>query len=150
MTPTSGLATAQSFACSGLPSGWSCSFAQASLSGSTPQSTTITVGAMAAAQLSALRSGMQLALVWPFPLLLVGAVSTRPGSRRRRARLSGGRLSLVLGFMALTTLALVGCGGSDSDKGTPSAGVQTYTVTVTATGTGGAMHSAQFTLTVSS
>jgi hypothetical protein len=144
MTPTSGSATAQSFACSGLPSGWSCSFAPTSLSGSTPQSTTITVGAMSAAQMSALRSGMQMVLAWPFPLLLIGAGSTC-GARR-----SGGRLSLVLGVMALAVLALAGCGGSDSDKGTQSGGSQTYTVTVTATGTGAATHTAQFTLTVSS
>jgi hypothetical protein len=145
MTPTSGSATAQSFACSGLPSGWSCSFAPASLSGSTPQSTTITVGAMSAAQMSALRSAMQMVLAWPFPLLLIGAGSTCGAARR-----SGGRLSLVLGVMALAALALAGCGGSDSDKGTQSGGSQTYTVTVTATGTGAATHTAQFTLTVSS
>ncbi len=149
MTPTSGSATAQSFACSGLPGGWSCSFAPASLSGSTPQSTTITVGAMSAAQMSALRSGMQMVLAWPFPLLLIGAGSTCRASRRSGARGSGGRLSLVLGVMALAALALAGCGGSDSDKGSQSSGGQTYTVTVTATGTGAAMHTAQFTLTVS-
>jgi hypothetical protein len=150
MTPTSGSATAQSFACSGLPSGWSCSFAPASLSGSTPQSTTITVGAMSAAQMSALRSAMQMVLAWPFPLLLIGAGSTCGAARRSGGRGSGGRLSLVLGVMALAALALAGCGGSDSDKGTQSGGSQTYTVTVTATGTGAATHTAQFTLTVSS
>jgi hypothetical protein len=37
---------------------------------------------MSAAQMSALRSGMQIALVWPFPLLLIGAVSTRVGAQR--------------------------------------------------------------------
>jgi Glycoside hydrolase family 44/Bacterial Ig-like domain (group 3) len=150
MTPTSGVATAQSFTCSGLPGGWSCSFAPASLSGSTPQSTMITVGAMSAAQMSALRSGMQSVLAWPFPLLLIGAGSTRRASRRSGARLSGVRLSLVAGVLALTALALAGCGGSDSDKGTQSSGGQTYTVTVTATGTGAATHTAQFTLTVGS
>jgi hypothetical protein len=150
MTPTGGVATAQSFACSGLPSGWGCSFAAASLSGGTPQSTTITVGAMSAAQMSALRSGIQIMLAWPFPLLLIGAGSTRRALRRSRARVRGGRLSVVLGVMALTGLALVGCGGSDSDKGTQSSGGQTYTVTVTATGAGAATHTAQFTLTVSS
>jgi hypothetical protein len=150
MTPTSGPATAQSFACSGLPSGWSCSFAPASLSGSTPQSTTITVGAMSAAQMSALRSGMQMVLAWPCPLLLIGVGATCRASRRSDARGSGGRLNLVLGVLALAALALAGCGGSDSDKGTESSGSQTYTVTVTATGTGAATHTAQFTLTVSS
>jgi len=155
MTPTGGMATAQSFACSGLPSGWSCSFAAATLSGSTPQSTTVTVGAMSAAQGSALRSGIQMALTWPFPLLLIGAGSTRRALHPSRARVAGGRLSLVLGVMALTALALVGCGGSggdngaDGDKGTQSSGSQTYTVIVTATGTGAVTHSAQFALTVS-
>jgi hypothetical protein len=151
MTPTVGLATAQSFACSGLPSGWSCSFAHASLSGSTPQSTTITVGAMATAQMSVLRSEIQMTLVWPFPLLLFGAGSSRralrgSGSRACGGWVSGGRLSIALAVMALTALALGGCGGSDGDKGSSSG--QTYTVTVTATGTSAATHSAHFTLTV--
>jgi hypothetical protein len=148
MTPTSGLATAQSFACSGLPSGWSCSFAPASLSGNTPQSTTITVGPMAAAQASALRSGKRLMLVWPFPALLIGAVSRRRTLRGRGARVGGGRLSVALAVLVLTGLTLAACGGSDSDKGTPPSSGQTYTVTVTAAGTGAATHSAQFTLTV--
>jgi hypothetical protein len=147
MTPSGGLATAQSFACSGLPSGWSCSFAAASLSGSTPQSTTVTVGAMSAAQMS-VRSAIQMVLAWPIPLLLIGAGSRRRALRRGPARLSGGRLSPVLGAMALTVLTLVGCGGSDGDKGAQSSGGQVYTVTVTATGS--ATHTAQFTLTVNS
>ena len=142
MTPTSGTATAQALACSGLPSGWSCNFASSSLTGSTPQSTTITVGAMSAAQTSALGSRIQMALVWPFPLLFVGAGSARRARSRRRSRLSA-----ALGVTALIVLALVGCGGSDGDKGS---GSQTYTVTVTATGTGAAMHTAQFALTVGS
>jgi hypothetical protein len=148
MTPTGGLAAAQSFACTGLPSGWGCSFAPASLSGSTPQSTTITVGMMSAAQISTLRSGMQMALVWPFPLLLIGGRSMY--RRRERAEIA----RRVLGAIAFTALALAGCGGSGSgpggDGGTQPGGAQTYTVTVTATGTNAATHSTQFTLTVTS
>ena len=143
MTPTGGMVTAQSFACSGLPSGWTCSFAPSSLSGSTPQSTTLTVGAMSAVPESALRSDLQTVLVWPLPLLLVDTGATRRRSRRRRARASS-----MVGGVALTALALlVGCGGSDGDKGSPSSGGQTYRVTVTATGAA-AVPSAQFTLTV--
>jgi hypothetical protein len=93
---------------------------------------------------------MQMVLAWPFPLLLIGTGSTCRASRRGGARGSGGRLSLVFGVMVLAALALGGCGGSESDKGTQSGGSQTYTVTVTATGTGAATHTAQFTLTVSS
>jgi hypothetical protein len=143
MTPAGGTALAQSFTCSGLPSGWSCSFAPASLSGSTPQSTTITVGAMSVAQASSLRSGMQTVLVCPVPLLLVGA-----GSARRTARRRSARAGVALGVIALAVLGLAACGGSDGDKGAQSGSGQTYTVTVTATGTGTATHSAQFTLTV--
>jgi hypothetical protein len=139
MTPTSGVATARSFACSGLPLGWSCSFAPSSLSGSTPQSTTMTVGAMPATPASALRPGLPMVLVWSLPLLLIGS-NRREFRRHRRAR-------SVVGALALSALALlVGCGGSDSGKGSPSGG-QTYTVTVTATGAA-ATPSAQFTLTV--
>jgi hypothetical protein len=155
MTPSGGSATAESFACSGLPSGWRCSFAAASLSGSTPQSTTLTVAAMSAAQSAALRSGIQMALLWPFPLLLAGTRSTRParqvrdGScRSRRSRASVNVLKVVLGATVLCALTLVGCGGSGGDSVAPSS--QNYTVTVTSAGTSGAAHSAQFTLTVSS
>jgi hypothetical protein len=149
MTPTGGVAAAQSFACTGLPSGWSCSFAAATLSGSTPQSTTITVSAMSAAQMSALRSGMQMAVVWPLPLLLIGA----PSMRRGRERIDVKRW--ILGAMALTALVLAGCGGSGSGAGgdgdaQPVGGAQTYAVTVTATGTNAVTHSTQFTLTVTS
>jgi hypothetical protein len=146
MTPMGGPATAQSFACTGLPNGWSCSFAPASLSGSTPQSTTITVGAMSAAQMYAVRSGMQMALVWPFPLLLIGAGSSRVHRNRRRVPV----VKRVLGAIACTALALAGCGGSGGDAGTQPSGSQTYTVTVTATGANAAMHSTTFTLTVTS
>jgi hypothetical protein len=147
MTPTGGFAMAQSFACTGLPGGWSCSFSPASLSGTTPQSTIITVGAMSAAQMSALRSGMQTALVWPFPVIAVGPRR----SRRRRERAS--LVRRVLGALALTALALAGCGGSGSESGSGSAetgGSQTYTVTVTAARSNAAAQSAQFTLTVTS
>jgi hypothetical protein len=143
MTPTGGAATAQSFACAGLPSGWSCSFAAPSLSGSTPQSTTLTVGAMPAATASMLRASMQRVLLYPVPLLLVGAASTRRGPRRRRARLGS-----VLAGVVLTAVTLAGCGGSDGDKGAPSASGQTYTITVTAAGATAATHGAQFKLTI--
>jgi hypothetical protein len=144
MTPNGGIASAQSLACSGLPSGWSCSFAASSLTGSTPQSTKVTVGAMTVAQSSALRSGIQTALVWPLPLLLVGAGSSRRAPRYRRARVSA-----ALGALAFTALALVGCGGSGNDQGTASQ-TGTYSVTVSATGTSAGTQSAKFMLTVSS
>ena len=149
MTPTAGFALAQSFACAGLPTGWSCGFAPASLSGTTPQSTTLTVGAMSAAQMSALRSRMQTALGGPFPLLLI-AGPPRPRRRRRRASV----LRKLLAALALTAAALAGCGGSGSESGgggsVETGHSQTYTVTVTASGTNAATHSAQFTLTVTS
>ena len=72
---------------------------------------------------------MQRVLLYPVPLLLVGAASTRRGPRRRRARLGS-----VLAGVVLTAVTLAGCGGSDGDKAAASASGQTYTITVTAAG----------------
>jgi hypothetical protein len=101
---------------------------------------------MPSAQMSALRSGIQMILGWPFPLLLIGAGSSRVHRNRRRVPV----VKRVLGAIACTALALAGCGGSGGDAGTQPSGSQTYTVTVTATGANAAMHSTTFTLTVTS
>lgn len=128
-----------SFACSGLPAGWSCSFAPPTLSGSASESTTLTVSApkSAAATIGAI-PGTHLAVVWPLPLLLLGLA-------RRRGR----QWRLLLALAALTA---AGCGGGDSSSSgsapAPAGTASTYQVTVTASGTNAPTHSQQFALTV--
>jgi Glycoside hydrolase family 44/Bacterial Ig-like domain (group 3) len=142
VTPTVSFSGTLSFACSGLPTGWSCSFAPAVLTGSSTQSTTLTVGATMSANNSTAR-GLELALV--FPLLPLSAAR---GGRRSRSR-------AALSLATLAFLALAACGGgSDGSSSTGSSGASgqssTYTVTVTASGTNLPTHTQQFALTVNS
>jgi len=129
------------FACSGLPAGWSCSFAPASVSGNGTESTTLTVSAAKGASNGAGgAAGTQLAVIWPLPLLLLGLA--RRGSRQWR---------LAPALLALVVIG--GCGGDaggSSGSGTAPSAANSYPVTVTATGSNAPMHSAQFILNVNS
>ncbi len=129
-----------SFACSGLPEGWSCSFAPASVSGNGTESTSLTVSAAkGASNGSGGGAGTQLAVIWPLPLLLLGLA--RRGSRQWRL------------LPALAALLLVAaCGGDSGGSGsaTAPASASSYAVTVTASGSGAPTHSAQFMLNVGS
>jgi len=132
-----------SFACSGLPDGWSCSFSPSSVSGSGTESTTLTVSATkGAASHAGGASAAQLAVIWPLPLLFFGLA-------RRRSR----RWRMMLAVTAVTIVA--GCGGDsggssspDSTSGTTAGAASSYPVTVTAAGTNAPSHSAQFMLTI--
>jgi Glycoside hydrolase family 44/Bacterial Ig-like domain (group 3) len=128
-----------SFACSGLPQDWSCSFSPASVSGSATETTTLTLSATKGTSSgSGGAAATQLAVIWPLPLLLLGLA--RRGSRQWRL------------LPALAALVLVaGCGGDSGSSGTATAptSVSSYPVTVTASGSGAPTHSAQFMLNVS-
>ncbi len=88
VAPQNGFSAALSFACAGLPSGWGCTFAPATLSGGGPESTVMTI--------SPAPSGMVLAMVWPVAFL--GFF----GIRRRK--------SLLCGVLVI----LAGCGTSST------------------------------------
>ncbi|MGA3224996.1 MAG: glycoside hydrolase family 44 protein [Acidobacteriaceae bacterium] len=134
VAPENGFNASLSFACSGLPSGWGCSFSPSTLSGSAAQSTTMTVSATGSSRLTVAPSGLLLALVSPLPLFWFGLA----GKSRR------GRWLLLFAFV----LALTGCGtsfkGSQQQQTQPS----TYSVTVTASGASAPTHSQTFVLTM--
>jgi Glycoside hydrolase family 44/Bacterial Ig-like domain (group 3) len=135
VAPENGFSAALSFACSGLPSGWGCSFAPATLSGSAPQSTTMTVSTTSSSKWMPAPTGLVLALVSPLPLFWLGL-----GGKSRRAR-------WVLLFVVALTLAGCGTSGNTSpqqQQKQPS----TYNVTVTASGTLAPTHTQIFALTM--
>jgi hypothetical protein len=135
VAPENGFSASLSFACSGLPSGWSCSFTPSTLSGSATQTTKLTVSATNSSRLLPAPSGLFLALVSPLPLFWFGLAG---GSRRAR---------WVLAVVFVLTLA--GCGGSTSNSSQPQSQSSTYNVTVTASGTSAPTHTQTFTLTTS-
>jgi hypothetical protein len=134
VAPENGFNASLSFACSGLPSGWGCSFAPATLSGSGPESTTLTVSTTSAAHLAPAPSGLVLALVSPLPLFWLGLAG-----RSLRAR-------WLLLFVFVLTLA--GCGSSSSSTQPQQAQPSTYNVTVTASGASAPTHTQAFVLTM--
>jgi hypothetical protein len=132
VAPENGFTASVSFACSGLPSGWACSFAPATLSGGTSQSTKMTVSSTNSSAWMPMRSRMLLALISPIALFFV--------------RFSGSRLAKSqLIFLAALTVLLAGCGVSLKNT---SQAPSTYNVTVTASGTSAPTHTQQFVLTI--
>jgi Glycoside hydrolase family 44/Bacterial Ig-like domain (group 3) len=134
VAPENGFNAALSFACSGLPSGWGCSFAPATLSGSAPQSTTMTVSTNNSERWIPAPAGLVLALVSPLPLFWLGL-----GGKSRRAR-------WVLAFFLALTLA--GCGTSGNTSQQAQQPSTTYNVTVTASGASAPTHTQTFVLTM--
>lgn len=135
VAPENGFNAALSFACSGLPSGWGCSFAPAILSGSAPQSTTMTVSTTSSARWIPAPGGLVVALVSPLPLFWFGF-----GGKSRKAR-------WVLLFVFI--LALAGCGTSGNTSQPPQQEQSsTYNVTVTASGASAPTHTQTFVLTM--
>jgi Glycoside hydrolase family 44/Bacterial Ig-like domain (group 3) len=135
VAPENGFSAALSFACSGLPSGWGCSFAPATLSGSAPQSTSMTVSTTSSSRWIPAPTGLVLALASPLPLFWLGL-----GGKSRRAR-------WVLLFVFV--LALAGCGTSgNTSQQTQQEQSRTYNVTVTASGASAPTHTQTFVLTM--
>jgi hypothetical protein len=130
VAPQNGFSASLSFACSGLPSGWGCSFAPATVSGGAPQNTKMTVSATTSSWSMPTPSGLVLALVSPLPLFWFGLA----GKSRRT-------------LLFLFALALTGCGTS-SNSTQPQAQSSTYNVTVTASGASAPTHTQTFTLTM--
>jgi hypothetical protein len=123
LTPQNGFSQTVSFACSGLPSGASCSFSPATL---TPQassvSTTLTISTVVTAEQRRHRH-----LPWT-AISVVLAICSLGSGMRRLLKLTG-LLLLTLATAAATLL--IGCGGGFSAA--PSSTSISSTVTVTAT-----------------
>jgi hypothetical protein len=135
VAPENGFNAALSFACSGLPSGWGCSFAPATLSGSAPQSTTMTVRTTSSSRWIPSPTGLVLALASPLPLFWLGL-----GGKSRRAR-------WVLLFVF--ALALAGCGTSgNTSQQQQQEQSSKYNVTVTASGSSAPTHTQTLVLTM--
>ncbi len=133
VAPENGFSASLSFACSGLPGGWGCSFAPPTLSGSAPQSTKMTISATSSGQWVASPPGLFLALVAPIPLFFFGL------SRKSSSRAGWMLLSACL-------IILAGCGtASTSSQQSQSS---TYNVTVTASGASAPTHTQMFVLTM--
>jgi hypothetical protein len=134
VAPENGFSAALSFACSGLPSGWGCTFAPATLSGSAPQSTTMTVSTTISTRWFPAPTGLALALVSPIPLFWLGL-----GGKSRRARRA---------LLFVFALALAGCGTSGNTSQQPQEQSTTYNITVTASGASAPTHTQTFVLTL--
>lgn len=123
-------------ACSGLPAESSCSFSTPS--GTSAVTTSVlqisTTAIFTTAELANRQhTGLELALLFPGGLLLFGC------SRKARRTLRS-RHGLLLVLAAMTTMSLVGCGGSSASgaSSSPSAsGTPTGTSTVTVTASAG-------------
>jgi N-acetylneuraminic acid mutarotase len=139
VAPTGGFNSAVSFACSGLPSGGSCSFSPATVtpSGGTAATTTLTVNPTNSTAVNALP---HIPIV---PSLAFAAAFCFVGVKKRRDLLT------LLVPVAFAGLGLVsGCGsrgGSGNIGGEPSPVISTVTVTATA---GPLQQTATFSLTV--
>jgi hypothetical protein len=134
VTPKNGLSGSLSFACQGLPSGWTCNFAPATVDASATQSTKLTVSATTMTQNAATTSRMLAAAVCPLPLFFMG-----------RGR---GRNSWRFTLAAFALLALAACGGGAGHSAAPLP--STSQITITASGAGVAAHTQSFMLTVGS
>jgi hypothetical protein len=134
ITANAGLSGSVTFACSGLPAESTCSFAPASLTASPGQASTTTLSISTTAASSALRSPADVTTARTMTavafLLIVPFCS---GGRRQWMR-----LSLLIGVLTLSTVSIVGCGGTGSSSmGSTGSPAGSYAVTVTATSASG-------------
>lgn len=135
VTPTNGFNSTISFACSGLPSGLSCSFSPSTL---TPAGAAITTSVSISGTLSAQSNSARMSPIVPLQLCGFG-LGLLVLARMRRCR----RFFTMLSVLAFSLAALSGCGSSDSKKNNP----QSASVTITATA-GSTSHSTPYALTI--
>lgn len=133
VSPENGFNAAVAFACSGLPSGWDCSFAPSTLLGTATQSTKLTVSTTSSSLLMRSPTGLFLALVSPVSMFFLRLSRKKSGDSRWM-------------LLALFMLLLAGCG--TSFRSTPPQQSATYNVTVTASGPSVPTHSQTFVLTM--
>ena len=152
ITPANGFTGTVSLACSGLPSGASCSPGQLSVSGSSAVPFTVTIATTARTTTTAgitdspVFPGRASMLVTSFAFALVlGSVMIGAGAQRRR------RFALVtLALVIVVAIGFVACGGSNhatTPTGTTGTPVGTYPVVLTTT-SGSLSHTTKLTLTV--
>jgi hypothetical protein len=149
VTPAGGFKQQLTFACSGLPSGGTCTFAPTTVTpnGTAATTTALTIAtASTSASVRPARRGSSSARGASALALLAGGLLWTFGLRRRTALWKSLQVGVAL---LLSAAALVlGCGGGGSGSGgggsTPP---QTYTVTISATD-GSATQTATFALTV--
>jgi hypothetical protein len=131
-----GLSGSVTFACSGLPAESTCSFAPASITASPGQASTTTLSISTTAASSLLRMLARVRRARTMTALGFLLIVPFCGGRRRQWL----RFSLLIGVLTLSTVSIVGCGGTGSssmgstETGSPAG---SYTVTVTATSTSG-------------
>jgi uncharacterized repeat protein (TIGR03803 family) len=148
VTPANGFSSQVTFACSGLPSGATCSFAPSSVtpSGGNPVSSTLTITTTAT---SAALRGPGSSSHYPTYVLLIPCLGMifSIAARRKRAH----RGLRVFGMLALVVLAagLTSCGGSSNagNPGTP-AGTSTITVMGSTSGSGAINQTATLKITI--
>lgn len=145
VTPANGFNQQVTLACSGLPTGASCTFNPASLtpSGTTASTTTLTIATATqsgALTIPPLGPGTRTTLAF-----VAAGVLWCFGRRRRSLRTS--ILPLVLLLITMAAVA-IGCGGSSGSSG-GGGGSQPQTYSITVTGTAGSLtENATFSLTV--
>jgi hypothetical protein len=169
VSPENGFKQAVGFACSGLPSGASCSFNPMLVtptSGPVNATLKIQVPAMMAAnfertspaRLSSHAEGLyilQTRMAASFALLLglgsfviIGIIRS-PNSKQLSPALAKFLQAMVASLLLATTLVVSGCAGlTGADHPSPQGTAKTYTVTVTASGANAPTHTQSFTLTV--
>jgi hypothetical protein len=140
-TPNPGITSAMTMACSGLPSGATCSFLPATIpAGSAEKDIVLTINTTASSAAMSQSGKLDLAWLSMTGLGLVGiAVIAVPRKRRK-----GSALLLALLMGSLVWVVSCGSGGSHVP---PAPASTTSTVTVTGT-SGNVMQSTTFSLTV--
>jgi hypothetical protein len=147
VTPVGGFNQQVSFACTGLPSGGSCSFSPTTVTPNGTAAATTTLTIATAAQSGALAvpwsPGARSRGVTTVALLAAGAFWVFG----RRKDLPWMRMLPMLLVLVTIAAVAIGCGGSGGSGGGGGQQPQTYTVTVTGTA-GSENQTATFSLTV--